>query len=71
LRVPLTDTLLEEAERFALRSSCRHCLYFLEDGERCLHEWPNDDQKRWPLDAADGSGQRPTFMSLCKEFELK
>jgi hypothetical protein len=67
--VALTESLLEEAKQFNLRSSCRHCLFFLEDGERCLHEWPNADQKRWPLDAAD-EGERPTEVAFCKEFEL-
>jgi len=71
VRVPLTDSLLEEVRQFSLRSSCQHCLYFLEDSERCLHEWPNDEQKRWPLDAPDANGERPATMSLCKEFELK
>ncbi len=71
MRVPLDDTLLEEARRFQLRSSCRHCLYFVAAGERCLHEWPNEEQRRWPLDALDEDGKRPTEVGFCKEFELR
>lgn len=71
MRVPLTDLLLEEAERYALRSSCEHCVFYLRQSKGCLHEWPNEEQRRWPLDASDASGSRPSEVSFCKEFELR
>lgn len=70
MRFPLTDQLLDEAQRFGLRSSCRHCLFYVAARERCAHEWPNDDQRRWPLDAPDEQGVQPHDVSFCKEFEL-
>jgi len=59
---PLTDQLRDEAERYSLRSSCRHCFFFVADDETCAHGWPNEGQKQWPL--------RPPTAHFCKEFEL-
>ena len=58
----MTKQLLDEAAAFGLRSSCRHCFFFVERDESCAHGWPNDDQKRWPLE--------PPVANFCKEFEL-
>jgi hypothetical protein len=69
MRFPLTQQLLDEAERFQLRSACRDCFYFVD--ERCVHEWPNEEQRRWPLDAPGPDGERPTTVGFCKEFELR
>ncbi len=66
--VPITETLLREADEFQLRSACPHCFFFLAD--RCVHEWPNADQRRWPMDAALADGAKPAHVALCKEFEL-
>jgi hypothetical protein len=70
MRFALTDQLLEEARRYQLRSACSHCFYWL--GDRCAHGWPDEGQRRWPLDAPDAAtGERPTFVAFCKEFELR
>jgi hypothetical protein len=75
VKFPLTAQLLDEARRFELRSACCHC-YFWRDaasgGNGCLHEWPDEGQRRWPLDAPDPvTGERPTEVAFCKEFELR
>lgn len=70
MRFPLTDQILDEAERFQLRSACCHCLFYLAAEKRCAHEWPDEGQGRWPLDAPDPDGSPPTDVALCKEFEL-
>jgi hypothetical protein len=72
VRFPLTPSLLAEAARYALRSSCRDCFFFVRgaDGDRCAHEWPNRGQRRWPLDAPDEDGTPATEAEFCKEFEL-
>lgn len=70
VRFPLTDQLVDEAARFALRSACRDCLFWR--GDACLHGWPDEGQGRWPLDAPDpATGARPTEAVFCKEFELR
>lgn len=72
LRFPLTRELMEEAERFQLRSACRDCLFWCEREGECLHGWPDDGQRRWPLDAPDpATGAAPAEVAFCKEFELK
>lgn len=71
MRFPLTEQLIEEAKRFGLRSSCRHCFYWIEKHDKCAHDWPDEGQRRWPLDAPDPvTGERPTEAAFCKEFEL-
>ena len=69
MKFPLTDQLIEEARRFNLRSACCHCFYWV--GDRCAHDWPDEGQRRWPLDAPDENGVRPSEAAFCKEFELK
>ncbi len=69
MKFPLTDQLIEEARRFELRSACCHCFFWR--GDRCAHDWPDEGQRRWPLDAPDASGARPTEAAFCKEFELR
>ena len=77
MRFPLTDLLLEEARRFELRSACRDCFFWRDRTEQspegaCGHDWPDEGQRRWPLDAVDPvTGQRPTEVAFCKEFELR
>jgi hypothetical protein len=71
VKFPLTEQLIEEARRFELRSACCHCFYWRPDGARCAHDWPDVGQRRWPLDAPDENGVRPTEAAFCKEFELK
>lgn len=71
MRIPLTDELLQEAERFGLRSACRDCFFYDAANHRCAHEWPDQGQGRWPLDAPDERGQRPEMVEFCKEFELR
>jgi hypothetical protein len=74
VRFPITARLLEEAERYQLRSACRDCFFFVrragEAEPRCAHEWPDRGQGRWPLDAPDADGAVPTEAAFCKEFEL-
>jgi len=72
MRFPLTAQLVDEARRFELRSACRDCLYWLASKNECLHGWPDEGQRRWPLDAPDPTtGEPPTEVAFCKEFELR
>jgi hypothetical protein len=68
VKFPLTQQLIEEARRFELRSACRDCFYWRR--EACAHDWPDEGQRRWPLDAPDADGKLPTEAAFCKEFEL-
>ena len=69
MRFPLTATLIEEARRFELRSACRDCVFWLERRGECLHGWPDEGQRRWPLDAPDPvTGEAPTEAAFCKEL---
>ena len=70
MRFPLTREFLEQAERFGLRSACCDCLHQAAGGD-CTLEWPNQEQRRWPLDAPLPDGRAPTTVSFCKEFELR
>ena len=70
MRFPLTDELLADAARYALRSACQDCAHVQREGGGCGLGWPNHDQRRWPLDAPDADGARPTEVHFCKEFEL-
>jgi len=72
MKFPLTDQLIAEAAQFELRSSCRDCFFWRESKDACAHDWPDEGQRRWPLDAPDPvTGERPTVVAFCKEFELK
>lgn len=71
MKFPLTEQLLDEARRFELRSACRDCFYWSERRGECWHGWPDEGQRRWPLDAPDDGGARPTTVAFCKEFELR
>lgn len=66
MRIPLTEQLLREAAQFELRAACVHCFHYVAPEARCAHEWPNELQRRWPLDPA-----RDAEMGICKEFELR
>ena len=72
MKFPLTAQLIEEAKRFDLRSACQDCFYWNEKKETCWHSWPDEGQRRWPLDAPDPvTGEVPTEVAFCKEFELR
>jgi hypothetical protein len=71
VKFALTAQLLEEARRFELRSACRDCFYWRPDRDACAHDWPDEGQRRWPLDAPNPDGSRPTEAAFCKEFELR
>ena len=71
MKFPLTEQLLDEARRFHLRSACRDCFFWRPDRGACAHDWPDEGQRRWPLDAPDPDGSRPTEVAFCKEFELR
>lgn len=71
MKFPLTEQLIAEAKRFELRSACCHCFYWDARRQACRHDWPDEGQRRWPIDAADPvTGERPTEVAFCKEFEL-
>ena len=70
MRFPLTPALIAEAEEYSLRSSCRHCFFYVPSERRCAHEWPDRGQSRWPLDAPGPDGEAPVDVEFCKEFEL-
>jgi hypothetical protein len=71
VKFALTAQLLDEARRFELRSACRDCFYWRAERGACAHDWPDEGQRRWPLDAANPDGTLPTDVAFCKEFELK
>ena len=72
MRFPLTPQLVDEATRFELRSACHDCFYWRAAAAQCLHGWPDEGQRRWPIDAPDpATGERPTHAAFCKEFELR
>lgn len=72
MKFPLTEQLIDEARRFELRSACRDCFFWHERAGACWHDWPDEGQRRWPLDAPDPeTGARPTEVAFCKEFELR
>lgn len=71
MQFPLTDRLVDEARRFELRSACRDCFFWLPARAACLHGWPDEGQRRWPLDARADGEPAPTTAAFCKEFELR
>lgn len=70
MRFPLTDGLLEEAARYQLRSACCHCSHLRGRDGSCGLGWPNQEQRRFPLDAPGDDGAPPREVHFCKEFEL-
>lgn len=71
MKFPLTPELLGEATRFELRSACGDCFYWRRSTGECWHGWPDEGQRRWPLDAPAADGTLPAHVAFCKEFELK
>jgi hypothetical protein len=71
VKFALTEQLLDEARRFELRSACRDCFFWRDHPQQCAHDWPDEGQRRWPLDAPNADGSRPTEVAFCKEFELR
>lgn len=71
MKFALTQQLIDEARRYNLRSACCHCFYWDAKKDACKHDWPDEGQRRWPLDAKDSGGASPTEVAFCKEFELK
>lgn len=72
MKFPLTAQLVEEARRYQLRSACRDCAFWLARRGACAHGWPDEGQRRSPLDACDPvTGEAPTLAAFCKEFELR
>ena len=51
MKFPLTEQLLDEARRFELRSACRDCFFWSAKRSACWHDWPDEGQRRWPLEA--------------------
>ena len=71
MKFPLTEQLVEEAKQFELRSACRDCFFWRETVNACAHDWPDEGQRRWPIDAPNADGTLPTEAAFCKEFELR
>ena len=71
MKFALTAQLLDEARRFELRSACRDCFFWRAGRDACAHDWPDEGQRRWPLDAPNPDGSLPTEVAFCKEFELR
>ncbi|MDB4955147.1 MAG: hypothetical protein JWO36_2716 [Myxococcales bacterium] len=72
MKFPLTEQLIAEARRFDLRSACCHCFYWNAREQKCWHDWPDEGQRRYPIDAIDPvTGEKPTEVAFCKEFELR
>lgn len=70
MRFPLNQALLDEAARFHLRSACCDCAHVRRESGACGLGWPNEEQRRWPLDAPGEGGAPPLDAHFCKEFEL-
>jgi hypothetical protein len=71
VKFALTPLLIEEAKRFELRSACRDCAFWSAPRRACGHDWPDEGQGRWPIDAPDPvTGEVPAEVAFCKEFEL-
>jgi hypothetical protein len=71
VKFALTQQLIDEARRFELRSACCHCAFWSARRDACGHDWPDEGQRRWPLDAPDpATGELPSEVAFCKEFEL-
>jgi hypothetical protein len=72
MKFELTEQLIAETKQFALRSACRDCFFWRDAIDECAHGWPDEGQRRWPIDAPDpATGERPAFAAFCKEFELR
>jgi hypothetical protein len=72
MKFPLTQQLIDEARQFQLRSACGDCFYWDPRRQACKHDWPDEGQRRWPLDAPDPvTGEAATHAAFCKEFELR
>jgi hypothetical protein len=71
MKFALTEQLIDEARRFELRSACRDCFFWREKIKACAHDWPDEGQRRWPIDAPNDDGTQPTEAAFCKEFELR
>jgi hypothetical protein len=72
MRFPLTPTLIAQAKQFELRSACSDCLFWRASQQECWHGWPDEGQRRNPIDAPDPvTGEAPTDVAFCKEFELR
>ncbi len=71
MKFPLTPQLIAEARQFSLRSACRDCFYWRPAIAGCAHDWPDEGQRRWPIDAPDPDGSIPATVAFCKEFELR
>jgi hypothetical protein len=69
MRFSLDERLIREAATFRLRSACRDCSFFAPSASRCIHGWPNGDQR---LDVAEAAASADTeaAVEFCKEFEL-
>ena len=70
VKFPLSEKDRAEIVEFQLRSSCVHCFFYRASEARCAHEWPSEEQEKWPLAGEDGSDCHDEI-SLCKEFELR
>lgn len=71
MKFALTEQLIEEARRYELRSACCDCFFWREKVSACAHDWPDEGQRRSPIDALNEDGTRPTEAAFCKEFELR
>lgn len=69
MKFPLTPQVIEEARRYELRSSCSDCFFWRRN--ECAHGWPDEGQRRSPIDAPNPDGTLPTEAAFCKEFELR
>ncbi len=63
MRTPVDDTLRDEARRFELRFTCRHCVHFEPVREVCSNGYPATAHLDVDLNAA-------LALEFCKEFEL-
>jgi hypothetical protein len=55
----------EQSAHYALRFTCEQCSYFVVDGARCSHGYPNHEH------LAEHYRQDVSELVFCKEFELR
>ena len=55
----------EQSARYALRFTCEQCSYFVVEGQRCSHGYPNHEHQSAHYE------QEVSDLVFCKEFELR
>lgn len=65
LHGPITQTFLDEVERYQLRFLCEDCAFFDSDSELCAHGYPNQAHSKEYFENSLGK-----VLIFCREFEM-